>query len=393
MNQFRSQWLLDPDVVFLNHGAFGACPRVVLEEQTRWRERLEREPVRFMIEELEPALDATRKVVGEFVGANPDGIAFVMNTTQGVNTILASLDLKSGDELLITDHGYNACNQAARYWAERVGASVTVARIPVPIADPGDVVSAVLAAVTPRTRLAIVDQVTSPTGIVFPVERLVPELRARGVLSLVDGAHSPGMLPLALDALGADYFVGNLHKWCCTPKGSAILVAHPDRQATLRPLVISHGAGSPRTDRSRYRLEFDWIGTIDPSGILAVPKALEFLGGMIPGGFPALMAHNRSLAIQARARLLRAVGGEPLCPDSMLGSLAAVRLPDAPQAPGAEASPFCEPLYAELSKRGFQVLAQYWPERPWRLLRVTAQIYNSPAEYERLAEVLPELVA
>jgi isopenicillin-N epimerase len=393
VSPFARHFTLDASIDFLNHGAFGACPRPVLEEQARWIARLESEPVRFMVRELEPALDAVREKVAAFVGARADGLVFVTNTTEAVNTVLASLALEPGDEILITNHGYNACNNAVRHWAERRGARATVADVKLPLAGPEDVVAAVLAAVTPRTRLALVDQVTSPTGIVFPVERLVRELRARGVLSFVDGAHSPGMLPLDLQALDADYFAGNLHKWCCTPKGTAILVTRAEHQATLRPLVISHGARSPRTDRPKLWLEFDWVGTIDPSGLLAVPRALEFMGGLLPGGWPALMAHNHELVCAARRCLLEAVGGEPLCPEAMLGTLAAVALPDAAQPDAFVHSPFAEPLYSELWAASFEVLALHWPERPKRLLRVTAQFYNELAQYERLAALLKAKLA
>lgn len=392
MSPFAAQWQLDPEVDFLNHGAFGACPSAVLAEQDAWRARLEREPVRFMVNELEPALDGARAAVAGFVGADPRSLVFIGNATVGVNTVLASLPLGSGDEILITDHGYNACNNAARYWGGRAGANVVVARVPVPVREPSDVVRAVLAVVTPRTRVAVVDHVTSPTGMVFPVVEIVAALRERGVLSLIDGAHAPGMLPLELGALGADYYVANLHKWCCTPKGCAILVARPEHHAALRPLVISHGANTRRSDRPKLWLEFDWVGTIEPSAVLAAPRALEFLAGLLPGGFPALQAHNHELVCFARRLLLDAVGTEPLCPESMLGSLASVALPDAAQAPGFETSPFCEPLYAELCKRRFQALTTFWPAEPRRVVRVTAQLYNDRAQYERFASTLAELV-
>ncbi len=392
MNPFAAQWQLDPEVDFLNHGAFGACPRVVLAEQDVWRARLESEPIRFMLHELEPALDRAREVVARFVGAEPKNLVFIQNTTVGVNTVLASVAFRADDEVLITNHGYNACNNAARYWAERQGARVAVANVAVPVAGPGEVVEAVLRAVTPRTRLAIVDHVTSPTGMVFPVAEIVRRLRERGVLSLIDGAHAPGMLPLDLAALAADYYVGNLHKWCCTPKGSAILVARPEHQATLRPLVISHGANTTRPERSKFWLEFDWIGTLDPSPLLAVPRALDFLSGLLPGGIPALQKHNHDLVCRARRSLLDSVGGTPLCPESMLGSLASVTLPDAPQAVGHESSPFSEPLYTELVARHFQVLVAFWPAAPRRFLRVTAQIYNESSQYERLAAAVKALI-
>jgi isopenicillin-N epimerase len=392
VSPFSAQWQLDPEVDFLNHGAFGACPRVVLAEQDTWRARLESEPVRFMLHELEPALDRAREAVAGFVGADPKHVVFITNTTVGVNTILASLAFRPGEEVLITDHGYNACNNAARYWAERLGARVTIANVRVPIREPFEVVEAVLDAVTERTRVAIIDHVTSPTGMVFPVAEIVKALRERNVLSLIDGAHAPGMLALDLGALDADYYVGNLHKWCCTPKGSAILVARPERQATLHPLVISHGFASTRTDRSKFWLEFDWVGTIDPTAVLAVPRALDFLAGLLPDGFPALRAHNHELVCRARELLLDAVGGSPLCPTSMLGSLASVALPDATQAPGFATSPFTEPLYSELVKQRFQVLACFWPAAPRRMLRVTAQIYNELDQYERLARALGKLL-
>jgi isopenicillin-N epimerase len=391
VSPFAAQWQLDPEVDFLNHGAFGACPTAVLAEQDAWRARLEREPVRFMVSELEPALDGARAAVAGFVGADPRSLVFVCNATAGVNTVLASLSLRPGDEILITDHGYNACNNAARYWGGRAGANVAVAEVPVPVREPNDIVRAVLAGVTERTRVAIVDHVTSPTGMVFPVAELVRALRERGVLSLIDGAHAPGMLPLELGALGADYYVANLHKWCCTPKGCAILVARPEHHAALRPLVISHGANTRRTDRPKLWLEFDWVGTVEPSAILSAPRALEFLAGLLPGGFPALQAHNHELVCFARRLLLDAVGTEPLCPESMLGSLASVALPDAPQAAGYEASPFCEPLYSELGKRRFQVLCTFWHAAPRRVLRVTAQLYNDLGQYQRLAAALREL--
>ncbi len=388
VSPFARHFVLDQSIDFLNHGSFGACPRVVLEEQDRLRAELERQPVHFMARELEPRVDAVRERVARFVGARAEDLVFVMNTTEGVNAVLASLPLDAGDEILITNHGYNACNNAATYWAERRGARRIVADIPVPVSSPEEIVTAVMQAVTPSTRLALIDHVTSPTGIVFPARALVTALRERGVLSLIDGAHAPGMLPLDLAALDADYYVGNLHKWCCTPKGTAILVARAARQAKLRPLVISHGANTGRTDRPKLWLEFDWVGTVDPTGLLAVPRALDFLDSLLPGGFPGLMDANRALARAARTCLLEAVGSAPLCPEEMLGALAAVALPDAPQPPEHANSPFSEPLYSELRAARFEAFALHWPTRPKRVLRVTAQVYNELSQYERLAAFL-----
>lgn len=390
-SRFAEHWLLEPQVDFLNHGAFGACPRPVLEAQSALRARLEAEPVRFMLNELEPLLDAARQSVAAFVGANPANLVFVTNTTAGVNTLLASLPLASGDEILLTDHSYPACRNAAEYWAGKRGAHVAVARIPLPIREPGEVVERVLREVTKRTRLALLDHVTSATALILPVAELVRELRARGVEVLIDGAHAPGMLPLELEALAADYYVGNLHKWCCAPKGAALLWVRAEHQARVRPLVVSHGATSTRTDRSRFLLEFDWVGTDDPTAVLAVPEALRFLGSLLPGGWDELRERNHELTLLARRLLLAELGGGPICPESMLGSMATLLLPDA-QRPGDPNAPLAEPLYGKLVERGFQLLALFWPKAPQQVLRVTCQLYNELEQYRRLGQVLREVL-
>ena len=390
-NRFAEYWALDPKVEFLNHGAFGACPRPVLAVQSELRERLEADPVRFMLKELEPRLEAARVRVAEFVGARPDDVAFITNTTAGVNTLLACSELASGDEILITDHTYPACRNAAEYWAGRSGARVVTAAIPLPVRGEGEMVERVLAAVTKRTRLALIDHVTSATALVFPVAKLTAELKARGVEVLIDGAHAPGMVRLDISALGADYYVGNLHKWCCAPKGAALLWVSEERQAEVRPLVISHGMTSKRTDRSRFQLEFDWCGTGDPTAALAVPTALDFLGGLLPGGWDELRAKNHELACAARRHLLAELGGEPICPEDLLGSMATLLLPDARHAPDP-AAPFAEPLYGKVQERGFQLLTQYWPKAPHQFVRVTCQIYNELEQYRRLGTALREIL-
>ncbi len=292
----RSPWLLEPGVSFLNHGSFGACPEPVLEAQRAWRDRLEREPVRFLHRELESHLDVARHDVAAFLGADPDSLAFVPNTTTGVSTVLASRRFNPGDELLACDHEYNATLNALRAAAARDGATVVLVRVPFPVTDPSQVVEAFLEAVTPRTRLALVSHVTSPTALVMPVTALVRELDRRGVDTLVDGAHAPGMLTVNLDELGAAYWTGNGHKWLCAPKGSGVLHVRADLRAGLRPLVVSHAANTERTDRSRFHLGFDWTGTGDPTPYLAMPAAIRFVGGLHEDGWPGLMAANAALA-------------------------------------------------------------------------------------------------
>jgi isopenicillin-N epimerase len=383
----RAHWTLDPSVAFLNHGSFGACPLPVLAAQDEWRARLEAEPVRFMVRELEPALDLARDAVAKFVRADADDLAFVPNATTGVNTVLRSLDFAPGDELLTTDHVYNACLNAMKLVAEKSGARVVVAKVPFPLKSAGEVLDAVLRAVTSRTKLALLDHVTSPTGLVFPVARLVAELTKRGVETLVDGAHGPGMVPLDLAALGASYYTGNFHKWCCAPKGAAMLWVRRDRQAAIRPLTISHGANSPRTDRSRFRLEFDWGGTDDPTPYLCVLDALEFLGGLLPGGWRELMSRNRAQALAMRARLASRLGCALPCPDDMIGTLAALPLPDDPK-PGLPAAYHTALQTALVERHRVQVPIVVWPAPPRRWVRISSQVYNREHEYDRLSGAL-----
>lgn len=381
-------WTLEPTVAFLTHGTFGATPRVVLEAQQAWRDRLEREPVRFLDRELEGLLVAVRERLGAFIGAAPEDLAFVANATTGVNTVLQSLRFAPGDELLATDHEYNATINALRHVAARDGARVVIARIPLPIRGEEDAVEAIRAAVTDRTRLALVSHVTSTTALVLPIERIVSELADRGVDTLIDGAHAPGQVPLDLDRIGAAYATGNAHKWLCAPKGAAYLHVRADRRGGVRPLVVSHGANDRRTDRTRFRAEFDWTGTLDPTAILAIPAALDFLGALRPGGWPALMAANHALALEARELVGAAVDAEASAPDAMIGAMAAVPLPgDLP--PDVKAR-----LYDE---HRIEVPVSTWPvdaalepgEAPRaRLLRISAQAYNDVGQMDELASAL-----
>lgn len=398
-SEFARHWTLDPAVDFLNHGSYGAAPRAVLADQQAWRDRIEAEPVRFFSSDLEAALDQARAALAAFVGADPDDLAFVPNATAGTNAVLRSLRFAPGDELLTTDHAYNAARNAMQYVADRDAARVVIAAVPFPIAEPDEVVEAVMGAVSLRTRLAVLDHITSATALVFPVERLVRELAARGIETLIDGAHAPGQVPLELSALGATYYAANLHKWVCAPKGCGFLWVRRDRQPFIRPLAISHGANSPRADRSRYRVEFDWTGTADPSAYLAVPAAIRFGDDLLPGGWEALRSRNRALALAARDLLCSALGIPAPAPDGMLGSMASVPLPleDRPgRVQGIEL--YGDPLHDSLAQRGMQVMVTPWPQRPdgapWRrLVRISAAAYNDIAQFERLAAALPTAVA
>ena len=375
----KQHWTLDPNITYLNHGAFGATPRVVLEKQNEYRAQLEREPVRFFVRELEPLLDASRNALAEFIGADAAGLAFVPNATAGVNAVLRSLDLDKFDELLVTTHEYNASRNTLDYVAGLSGAKVVVVDVPFPIASPDVVVERVLEKVTDRTRLLLIDHVVSQTALIFPVERIVRELAQRGIDTLIDGAHAPGSLPLDVRAVGAAYYAGNLHKWVCAPKGAGFLYVRENRRAGVRPAVISHGANSPRRDRSRFHLEFDWIGTFDPSPWLCVADSLRFIGSLLPGGWIEVVRRNHELALRARNLLCETLQIEKPAPDEMLGAMAAVPLPDGSQD---------EMQDKLLFDHNIEVPIMPWPAPPKRLLRISAAVYNVFEDYERLADAL-----
>jgi len=392
----RTGWLLDPSTIFLNHGSFGSCPQPVMDAQAELRLRIERDPVHFFNEELDPGLEAARQAIAALVAADGEDLVFVRNATSGVAAVLASLHLQAGDELLRTDHGYNACNNILDRAAETSGARVVVARVPFPLRSADEVVQAVLAMTSARTRLVLIDHITSPTGLVLPIAALVSTLQARGIDVLVDGAHGPGMVPIDLNALGAAYYTGNLHKWCCSARGAAFLHVRRDRQAGLHPAVTSHGKNVPRTDRSRFLLEFDWQGSDDYTAMLTVPEALRFMAALRPGGLPQLMAENREKVMAAR-RLLAADLGVPLpCPDELIGALASLPLPPrsaqdpVPQRP---VPAHIDPLQAVLYERHrIQVPVVPWPAPPQRLIRVSAQDYNAASDYETLSSALGALL-
>lgn len=400
-------WLLDPAVMFLNHGSFGACPKPILERQQALRLAMEREPVEFLVRELTPLLDESRGALAELLGADPADLVFVHNATAGVNSVLRSLTFRPGDEILVTTHDYNACRNVACYVAGRSGASVTVVDVPLPIASPQQVIDAVLERVTARTRLVMLDHITSPTAIVFPIEDLVRRLNDRGIDTLVDGAHAPGMVPLDMKQLGVAYYTGNCHKWLCAPKGAGFLYVRRDRQQGIQPPIISHGWNRPRQNYSPMQDGFDWPGTFDPSAWVCVGEAIRFVRGLMPGGLPALMKRNHDLAILAQRILCQRLGVVPVGVESMLGSMAAVELPDVPPAERGDSPRLCDqiecpvapgdaecPLHNRLiDEFGIEVPVYYWPAVPRTILRVSAQAYNDQTQYERLAAALSEALA
>ena len=370
----RDRWLLDEKLNFLNHGSFGAAPRVVLAAQSAWRERLESSPVRFMVEELPVALRAVADRLGTLLGARGDDIALVDNATTGVNTVLASLDLGPGDEVLLVNHAYPAVANAVTHYCRKVGARPVEAVLPFPLSGPEEVTAALRGALTERTKVAVLDHITSGTALVLPIAEMVALCRERGVPVCVDGAHAPGMLNLDLEALGADWYTGNCHKWLFAPKSCAFLWTHPRQQPITHPLVISLAYGEG------YTREFDWVGTRDPSAWLALGAALDFVDEL---GLERMMAHNHDLAVWAGEYLSKAWGRVQGAPASMLGSMVAVEAPLELEATQEAAWTWMQEL---ATQHHTEVIAHACAGRIW--IRVSAQVYNCQEDYRRLAVLL-----
>ncbi len=373
----RHEWTLDPDFLTVNHGSFGATPRVVLAAQDEWRRRMEAQPTRFFSRELPDALRAAATVLAGALSAQPGEIVFVPNATTGCNAVLRSMRLGEGDEILHASHVYNAVRNTMVHVAERSGARVVSAELPFPRPDKATLLANIGKAITKRTRIAVIDHITSPSGLVLPIADIIALCHAAGVPVLVDGAHGPGQVPLDLEALGADWYVGNCHKWWSAPKGCGFLHARGDRRTELHPVTISHGYGAGFTE------EFDWTGTIDPSAYLALPAALDFFSRL---GGAALMERNRLLAAEAGSLLASALGTEVGARSEMAGAMALVRLPfDMP--PTREAA---VPVRAILQAAGTDCPVHGLAGGPW--LRLSAYAYNERADYERLAELLPDVI-
>ena len=369
----RGEFALEPDIAFLNHGSYGATPRRVLAAAEEWRRRMEAQPVRFMQRELPDALRAAAGELARFLGAAGDDLVFVDNATTGVNAVLRSLELTPADEVLFLSHVYGAVRNTIAHVCARTGAKPLEVAVPFPLAGAEEVLAPVAKAITARTRIAVLDHVTSSTALVLPIDRLIELCHARDVAVLVDGAHAPGMLALDLAALGADWYVGNCHKWLFAPKGCGLLWAAPCRRAGLHPTVISHGFGHGFTQ------EFDWTGTRDGSAWLAVTAALDFLRALGPA---AVRAHNHALAIEA-AKLINDAWWTPIGgPPAMLGSMAALRLAVAAPATREAAAAIHDRLWDE-----HRIEAPVMPFGQHLWVRISAQVYNSIDDYRRLAAV------
>lgn len=390
-----SHWDLDPAITFLNHGSYGAVPRAVLEAQNRMRARMEREPVRFYKVDLERLTDGVREVLGAFINCDPSTIAPVPNATMGIASIFSSTDFQPGDEILLTDHEYQSGINELDRLAKLAGVKVVFAKIPFPIQSPDQVFDAVMKAVTPKTKLAMISQITSGSSLIFPVGRIVPALKEKGIEVIVDGAHGPGQIPVDLKELDPTYYVGSLHKWMSAPKGTAFLQVCKEKQRSFRPVYLSSRANKIRHDRELFLRDFDYHGTLDYSGFLVVPESIAYLGRLLPGGWSELMRRNHDLIVKGRDIVTKAIGAESSCPDSMLGTMASIILPEPPANMKGRASLYDDPLQDALI-HNHSVVTPIWrvggDDR--RIIRISAQAYNTLDQYETLADALvKELLA
>jgi isopenicillin-N epimerase len=373
----RHEWPLDWNFLSVNHGSFGAAPRVVLAAQQNWRQRLEAQPGRFMRAVLPEALRHAADRLGAFIGADGRDIAFVDNATTGCNAVLRSLRLQSDDEIVVLTHGYGAVRNTVRYVCERTGAQMVEAEVPFPHPHVDAIVDNIAAVLTERTRLAVVDHITSASALVLPLQRIVELCHGASVPVLVDGAHAPAQVTLDMRTLGADWYAGNCHKWLCAPKGSAFLYAAQDRQRDLHPVTISHGLGKG------FLEEFDWTGTRDPSAWLATDVAIDFHNRL---GGEAMMARNVVLAAEAAALLARRLNTDVGTTGALAGSMGVVRLPLAGEATVDRSAD----IRVRLLAAGTDAPTHVQAGAIW--LRISAAAYNDIEDYERLGDIVARVL-
>lgn len=378
----RSEFLLDPAVHFLNHGSFGACPRPVFERYIAWLRELEAQPVAFVGRRLPGLMATSRAHLAAYLGVAADDVVYVPNATHGVNLVARSLALGPADEVLSTDHEYGACDRTWRYLAGRQGFTYRRAAIPVPVTSKAEVVEQVWSAVGDRTRVLFLSHISSSTSLILPVEELCRRARVAGILTVVDGAHAPGQIPLDLAAVGADYYTGNCHKWLCAPKGAAFLHARPEAQAMLQPLVVSWGWEPEVPGPSPFIDQLEYTGTDSYAAALTVPAAIDWQAAH---DWPAVRAECHRRLREARRRTLALPAVQALHPDepAFYAQMASFALP-------AVADPVA--FQAALYDR-FAVEVPFVRWNGGVLARISVQAYNDEADVDAWIAGLSTLLA
>ena len=366
------QYLLDPDVVYLNHGSFGAVPRPVFESYQHWQKELEANPVYFLGTRLPDLLDQSRERLGAFLNAAPDDLTFVPNVTYALNIVTRSLKLHAGDAVLTTDHEYGAINRAWRFNCRKSGAELVSQQISVPVTDPAAVVEQIWSGVDERTKVIALSHVTSPSALILPVEEICRRARDAGIITVVDGAHAPGQLDLDMEEIGADFYGGNCHKWLSSARGAGFLYARPERQSLLEPLVVSHGWDREVPGDSLFQDYFTSVGTIDPAAYLSVPAAIDF---QEQNDWPQVRQACHQLLIETEQRILEMSGLPPISPQSMWAQMRVVLLPGNIEA------------YQRLWEED-RIVIPVGQHGGQPGVRISVQAYNSPADLETLIRAL-----
>jgi isopenicillin-N epimerase len=371
-------FLLRPDVAFLNHGSFGACPRPVFDAYQTWQRELESEPVEFLGRRINDFLAEARERLGQFVGASADDLVFVPNATHGVNIVARSLNLGPGDEVLATDHEYGASDRTWQFNCALRGARYVKMPVPLPLPSDEEIVEAIWRGVNEHTRVIFISHITSPTAVIFPIAEVCKRARDAGIMTVIDGAHAPGQVDLSMEEIGADFYTGNCHKWLCAPKGAAFLYARPECQPLLHPLVVSWGWESERPGPSRFLDYFSWAGTEDPAPYLSVAAAIDFQAAH---DWQQVREACHRMSTWARERLMAITGIPAICSDESYAQMFAFELPQ-----------------GSLDRLGTRLWDDYcieipqvrWNEREF--IRVSLQAYNRVEDILRLEEALRALL-
>ena len=366
--QLAEQYLLDPDVVYLNHGSFGAVPRPVFDSYQHWQRELDANPSHFVGRRAPELLAAAREKLGGFINASANDLTFVPNVTYGLNIVARSLDLKEGDVVLTTDHEYGAIDRTWRFNCEKSGAQLVNQPISVPVADPANVVEQIWAGVNENTSVISMSHITSPSALILPVEEICRRAREAGIITVIDGAHAPGQLDVDMEEIGADFYCGNCHKWLSSARGAGFLHARPERQSLLEPLVVSHGWDREEPGPSKFQDYFTWVGTIDPAAYLSVPAAIDFHQH---NDWGSVRLACKEILKETEERILAMSGLPPISPTSMWSQMRLVLLPGKVES------------YQRLWEED-RIVVPVGQHRGQPDVRISVQAYNSPADLEKL---------
>jgi isopenicillin-N epimerase len=378
MNNLAEKFLLDPEITFLNHGSFGATPEVVFKHYQALQLELERQPIEFLARELDQRMDDARESLATYLDASPSNLIFVANVTVAINIVARNLRLGPGDQVLASDHEYGAMDRLWRFLSKRRGFEYKIQEIPTPFLTEGEILEALWKGVTDRTRVIFLSHITSPTALRMPVNEICLRAREENIITVIDGAHAPGQIDLELEALGADFYGANLHKWLCAPKGSGFLHARPEHHEILEPLVVSWGWESEKPGPSIMVDYHEWQGTRDPAAFLATPTAIEFQQKY---DWNAVRDQCHELAVGFQQKVNALTGFEPLSLPSFYEQMVAVRLPN------VDPEAFQKRLYDEYR---IEIPVFLWNEQP--LLRICVQGYNSADDVERVVTALKKLI-